>query len=181
MRNTLTLIFIVLITIALTYALAHFMKMDTFAFAWALNFLLMGCVMSFTENVKDGFNSGYYNEQPWEKGGKLYRALGINIYRKLLVLIGWEKLNKKAAPVERKTDALVHLHHRTKKSELGHLIIFIIVAGFNVYVANQFGFAKSLSLLITNIFLNLYPILLQRYNRPRIARAIGISKQRAGF
>jgi hypothetical protein len=178
MRKTFILTFIVLMTIALTYALAHYMKMDSFAFAWALNFLLMAGTINFTEALRGQLNSRYYNEQPWERGGKIYRSLGIHFYRKLLVWIGWEKLNKKAAPVEKNTEALIHLHNRTKKSELGHLIILIIVLGFNIFVAFKFGIVKSLWLLILNILFNLYPVLLQRYNRPRIERAINISKRR---
>jgi hypothetical protein len=178
MRNIFTLTFIVVVTIALTYASAHYMKMDSFAFAWALNFLLMACVINFTETLKGQLNSWYYNEQPWERGGKIYRSLGIDFYRKLLVWIGWEKLNKKSNPVEKNTEALIHLHNRTKKSELGHLLILIIVLGFNIFVAFKFGVLKSLWLLILNILLNLYPVLLQRYNRPRIERAINISKRR---
>jgi hypothetical protein len=54
----------------------------------------------------------------------------------------------------------------------------IIVLGFNIFVAFKFGILKSLWLLILNILLNLYPVLLQRYNRPRIERAINISKRR---
>ena len=72
----------------------------------------------------------------------------------------------------------MNLHHQTKKSELGHLIVLIIVAGFNVYVALKFGIVKSLSLFVLNVILNLYPVILQRYNRPRIERAIHLSKRR---
>ncbi|MEO7214061.1 hypothetical protein [Mucilaginibacter sp.] len=178
MRKTFTLTFIVLITIALTYALAHYMKMDSFAFAWALNFLLMACVLNFTEALKEQLVSRYYDEQTWERGGKIYQSLGVNFYRKLLVWIGWEKLNKKSNPVEKNTEALIHLHNRTKKSELGHLLILIIVLGFNIFVAFKFGILQSLWLLGLNILFNLYPILLQRYNRPRIVRAVKISERR---
>jgi hypothetical protein len=178
MRKVLILISIVIITIASTYALVHYIGMQGFAFAWALNFMLMGCALSFTETLKGQLTSRYYNEKPWEQGGKIYQSLGINFFRKLLVWIGWEKLNKKANPVERNTKTLVHLHYRTKQSELGHTIILIIVFGFNIFVAFKFGILKSLWLLILNILFNLYPILLQRYNRPRIERAINISKHR---
>lgn len=178
MRKVFLLTFIVLITIASTYALTHYIGMQGFAFAWALNFLLMACVLTFTETLKGQLASRYYKEKPWEQGGKIYLSLGINLFRKLLVWIGWEKLNKKSNPVDKNIDALMHLLYRTKQSELGHLIILIIVFGFNVFVAFKFGIGKSLWLLILNIVFNLYPILLQRYNRPRIERAIHLSKRR---
>ena len=178
MRKPLILISIAIITIGAIYALVRYIKMDGLSFAWALNFLLMLCVFAFTETLKSQLTSSYYNEKEWEQRGKIYKHVGINFFRKLLVWIGWEKLNKKANPIEKNTQTLMNLHYQTKKSELGHVIIFFIVLGFNVFVAFKFGVLKALWLLILNVLLNLYPIFLQRYNRPRIQRAINLSKRR---
>ena len=178
MRRSLTLALIPIAAIASVYALVHYVKPDGFSFAWALNFLLMLCVFAFTEALKSQLTSPYYNEKEWEQRGKIYEQLGINAFRKLLVWTGWEKLNRKANPVEKDTNALMNLHYQTKKAELGHAIVLLIVLGFNVFVAFKFGVLKSMWLLILNVLLNLYPIFLQRYNRPRIARAINLSKRR---
>lgn len=178
MKKVLILILIPIITIALIYTLIHYTRMQSFAFAWGLNFLLMGCTLTFTETLKGPLTSPYYNEKSWEQRGKIYESLGINSFRKFLVLIGWEKLNKKSNPVKKDTPILIQLHYRTKQNELGHLIIFIVVLGFNIFVAVKYGILQSLWLLVLNILLNLYPILLQRYNRPRIERAINLSRYR---
>lgn len=178
MRKNLILFFIIIITIGLTYSLIVYVGMQGFLFAWVLNLMLMMCVFKFTEVLKSQFNSPYYNEKKWELSGKVYKFLGVDFFRKLLVWIGWEKLNKKANPIEKNTKSLIHLQYRTKQSELGHIIIMVIVLGFNFYVAFEFGMLESLWLLILNILLNLYPIFLQRYNRPRLNRAINLSKQR---
>ncbi|MCT2564736.1 hypothetical protein [Chryseobacterium herbae] len=178
MKKLFILACIVIVTIGLTYALVHYIRMDGFSFALALNFLLMACVLTFTETLKSPLNSSYFNEKVWEKRGKIYESLGINIFRKSLVKIGWEKLNKKSKPVEKNTEALMNLHYRTKQDELGHLIIMFIVLGFTIFVACKFGILQSLWLLILNILLNIYPIFLQRYNRPRIARAVILSRRR---
>ncbi|MFA6087300.1 hypothetical protein [Mucilaginibacter sp.] len=177
MKKTLTLILITVFTIGSICALVHYIRMDGVSFAWALNFLLMLCVLAFTETLKSQLTSSYYNEKGWERRGKIYEPLGIKFFRKLLVWIGWERLNKKSAPIEKNTKALMNLLYQTKKSELGHIIILIIVLGFNIFVAFKFGVLKSLWLLILNVLLNLYPIFLQRYNRPRIERAINLSKR----
>jgi hypothetical protein len=97
-----------------------------------------------------------------------------------LVWIGWEGLNKKLNPIEKNTKPLIHLQYRTKQSELGHIILMTIVLTFAVYVAFEFGTRQSFWLLILNVLLNLYPIFLQRYNRPRIERAIIISRHTEG-
>jgi hypothetical protein len=178
MRKYILLSLTVIITIFLVYGLVYKVGMLGFLFAWILNFVLMMCVFFFTETLKSEFKSEYYLEKTWEKKGKIYEAFGINWFRKLLVIIGWEKLNKKANPVEKNLQALVHLEFRTKQSELGHIIIFFIVLAFTIYVAITFGIKESVSLIILNILLNLYPVLLQRYNRPRLQRAIILSKYR---
>jgi hypothetical protein len=178
MRKTLILILIVIITIGSMYALVHYIRMDGFAFAWTLNFLLMFFVVAFTAALKSQLTSSYYKEKGWEQRGKIYEHLGINFFRKLLVWIGWERIIRKSNPIEKNTKALVNLHYQTKKSELDHLIILLIVIGFNVFVAFKFGLLKSIWLLLLNVLLNLYPIFLQRYNRPRIERAINLSRRR---
>lgn len=178
MKKILFLVFIVIITIGLTYVLTSYIGMETFSFALALNFMLMACVLAFTETLKSQFTFSYFDTKPWEQKGKIYESFGIHFYRKLLVWVGWEKLNKKTKPVEKSTKALLNLHYRTKQDELGHTIILIIVLGFNIFVAFKYGVLASLWLFILNILLNLYPILLQRYNRPRIERAISLSKQK---
>ena len=178
MRKTLTLVSIAIITIGSVYALVHYIRMDRFSFAWSLNFLLMLFVVFFTGALKSQLTSSYYNEKAWEQRGKIYEYLGINFFRKILVWIGWEKVIRKSFPLQKNTKALTSLYYQTKKSELDHLIILLIVLGFNVFVAFKFGILKSLWLLLLNVLLNLYPIFLQRYNRPRIQRAISLSKRR---
>jgi hypothetical protein len=171
------LILIIILTIGSIWALVHYIRMDKFAFAWILNFLLMFFVAVFTETLNSQLSSSYFDEKSWEQRGQLYQTLGTNFYRKLLVLTGWEKLTRKANPIERSNETLKKLHYQTKKSELDHVIILLIVAVFNVFAAFKVGVAKSLWWLLLNILFNLYPIFLQRYNRPRIQRAINLSRR----
>ena len=178
MKKIVVLVLIVIISIGLIYALILFTKIESFSFAVALNFLLMASVLMFTETLKTPLKSSYFNEKPWERRGKIYDSFGINFYRKLLVWIGWEKMNKKSKPVEKNINALINLHYRTKQDELNHLIIMVVVLVFNVFVAFKFGIVKSFSLLILNTLLNIYPIFLQRYNRPRIERIVDLSRSR---
>ena len=178
MRKTLILLAISILTIGSIYALVLYTKLNSFSFAWALNFLLMFSVVIFTGALKSQLASSYFNQKHWERKGKFYERLGINYFRKVLVWIGWERVIRKSNPIEKNIKTLTNLHYQTKKSELDHLIILIIVAGFNVLVAFKFGIVESLWLLLLNILLNLYPIFLQRYNRPRIERAINIGSRR---
>lgn len=178
MKKAIILISIAIITIASVCALVHYIKMDRFSFAWILNFMLMLFVAAFTTALKSQLISPYYSEKEWERRGSIYEHLGINFFKKLLVWTGWERVIRKSNPIEKNTGALVNLHHQTKKSELDHLIILLIVLGFNVFAAFKFGVLESLWLMVLNVLLNLYPIFLQRYNRPRIERIMNLSRQR---
>lgn len=178
MKKTLILISITILSIGAICALAYYMRMDGFAFAWAVNWLLMLCVSVFTTALKSNLTSLYYDEKGWEQKGKIYEYFGVNFFRKLLVWTGWEKVIRKSFPIENNTQALANLYYQTKKSELDHLIILLMVLGFNVFAAFKFGALKSLWLLVLNILFNLYPIFVQRYNRPRIERAVNLSKRR---
>ncbi|WP_310377318.1 hypothetical protein [Flavobacterium sp.] len=178
LTKLLLLIFILPITFIVIYIVVRFIGVQGFLFAFNLNFILMTGVGGFIQILKGKNTSNYFNHKPLEQKGKIYKFIGINFFRKLLVWIGWEKLNKKSNPIEKNIKSLKHLHYQTKQSELAHLIILIIVLFFNFLVAFKFGILKSLWLLVLNILLNFYPILLQRYNRPRIERIINLSKQR---
>ncbi len=178
MRKYIIICLNIIATILMTYWLVVKIGLIGFQFAWILNLMLMMTVYLFTQTLKPEFKSNYYNEKKREKKGKIYEYLGINIFRKLLVWIGWEKLNKKDNPVGLNSKALIHLEYRTKQSEFGHIIIFFIVTMFFIFVVFKFGILESLWLLALNILLNLYPIFLQRYNRPRLKKAINLSIRR---
>ena len=146
----------------------------SFLFAWVLNFSLMMAVFYFTDIFKPQLAAEYYNSKKWEAGGTIYKWFGVNVFRKFLVMIGWEKVIRATNPIKNNLEAIKSLEHGTRQAEFGHLVIFIIVLLFNVFVAIHYGFKQSISLLILNIIFNVYPIILQRYNRPRWQRIIKI-------
>ncbi len=157
---------------------AFWKGMDSFIFAWVLNFILMMGVLFFTQTFKPTLRSSYYKVKEWEASGKIYKWLGVNLFRKILVWVGWEKLNKAANPVTNKVEALKLLEYRTRQSEFGHLIIFFIVLIFNIIVVFHYGFIQSLWLFFLNLTLNVYPVLVQRYNRPRLQKIVNSAEKK---
>ena len=132
----------------------------------------MMVVLSINQAIMPELSSSYYISRKWEKEGKVYRWLGINGFRKLLVWVGWEKLNKAANPVKKDLAALRHLEYTTRQSEFGHLVIFFIVLAFSRFIILNYGLRQSVWLLFLNVLLHAYPIGVQRYNRPRFQKAI---------
>ncbi len=146
----------------------------SFLFAWVLNFALMIVVFVYTNTFNPRLKANYYNLRQWESDGNIYKWIGIDLFRKLLVLIGWERVIRAANPINKNT--IEKLERAARESEFAHLLIFCIVGLMSAYVAFLYGFQKSLNLLILNILFNFYPVILQRYNRPRLQRAIRLQR-----
>jgi hypothetical protein len=161
-------------------AVALWQGLHSFIFAWVLNFMLMVGVLYITETFKPSLISTYYNSKKWEAEGKIYKWFWVDEFRKILVWVGWEKLNKASNPVNKNLDTLLQLEYRTRQSEIGHLIIFVIVLIFNLVVVFKYGIIQSLWLFFLNKVLNVYPIIVQRYNRPRLQNIINRNKETMG-
>lgn len=167
-----------LATLAVCRLLLRFMPITSFAFSWQLNFCLMIWFTIVETYLPLPLNSTYFAARPFEKGGRIYIFLGVSAFRRLLRLVGWEKVTQKNFPIEKTQTALQQCERSTRVSELGHLVIGLIVLGVAAYVCVTYSFMASIWLLSLNLLFNLYPILLQRYNRPRYRRAIAAVQAR---
>ncbi|PRD57457.1 hypothetical protein [Sphingobacterium gobiense] len=176
MSKYLKVCFVLLFVVFTVVAVALWQGLYSFLFAWVLNFMLMMGILYITETFRPRLISPYYNSKKWEIDGKIYKWYGVDVFRKILVWVGWEKLNKASNPVKKNLDALKQLEYRTRQSEFGHLIIFFIVLIFNFVVAFRYGALQSLWLFFLNLVLNVYPIGIQRYNRPRLRNIINRNK-----
>ena len=166
--------FISLFAVSTIVAVAYLLGVTSFSFAWVLNFMLMMAVSSIMQTFKPRFTAKYFDSKQWEAGGKVYKWFGVNVFRKLLVWVGWEKLHKAVSPVKKDLGALKQLEYNTRQADFGHLVIFFIVMAFTIWVAYQEGIAQSWWLFSLNVILNVYPIMVQRYNRPRLQKAIQV-------
>ena len=148
------------------------------AYNFVLNFSLFGWITLIEWLLAPPLSSAYFNSYAFERNGKIYERLGINLFRKFLVITGWEKLRKAGAPVKSSLDALVKQELTTRKAEFGHGIVSLIILVLNIYVYIRHGFAAAAWMLGMNLLLGIYPIMLQRYNRPRLMRIISIFTKR---
>jgi len=144
------------------------LQLNLFSVSWVLNFTLFIWVSVAESLLKPPLTSPYFDSFKFEKKGRFYTKLGVNWFRKFLVLIGWEKLTRANAPVKNDIAALEKYERATRKSEFGHGIAAIIDMILTVYIYTRFGFAGTYWMIALNILLNGYPIMLQRYNRPRL-------------
>ena len=141
-----------------------------FSFAWILNFVLMAWYTFLDSLFNWKYESSYFDSLAFEKAGTVYKFFGVHFYRKLLVWTGWEKISRKDMKISSKRNSLELAEYKSRSSEAGHTIIFLIVGFVAILVARNLQ--EALWLIILNLLLNVYPIMVQRYNRPRYRRLL---------
>ncbi|MDX1753223.1 MAG: hypothetical protein R3259_08565 [Salinimicrobium sediminis] len=152
------------------YYTGKFLGTTGFVFAWVLNFVLMTWYTYIDATFNWKYESAYFDSLKFEKEGAVYKYLGVNFYRKLLVWTGWEKLRIKENKMRYSRSSLEHAEFKSRSSEAGHTVIFMIVGFVTFIIADSFKEARWL--IILNLLLNAYPVFVQRYNRPRYRRLL---------
>lgn len=111
----------------------------------------------------------------WEADGRVYQRLGIDAYRKAL-------LASPSGPnaflkFQGRRAQLPGLERFTRHAEMGHLTL-LVVSSVVIAIAVWTGYWRTaIFLAIVNVPWNVYPVLLQRYTRSRLAR---INRRRLG-
>ena len=168
------------VTAGICYLFSLFPKyfsFDSFIFAFELNFLLMGWVAFTTPLLKMNYEWTYFLPKNFENDGKIYNYFGVNIYRKILVIVGWEKITKSInMAVKNNIENIKSREKNTRAGEFSHLLIAIIVLIITLILTKSIKDAKWL--LLTNLIFHIYPIFIQRYNRPRYLRVIDTLEKR---
>ena len=164
-------------TVILSIWLAGTIPVDHFGFAISINFLFMVIyTIIFDKLFSQPFSSKYFMSQSFERKGTIYQWFGIRYYKYLLKIIGWEKIIRNDQPIKNNLTTLVNYESWTKGSELIHLFSAITVFGFIIWIALHYSINDILWLFAFNILVNVYPVMLQRYNRPRIIKLINYKK-----
>lgn len=158
------------VSFLICYFTGAFLSFTGFAFAWVLNFVLMAWYTYIDSLFDWKYNSSWFDTKSFEKGGLVYKYVGVDLYRKLLVTIGWEKISRKESKITHQRDALSLVEAKSRSSEAGHAVIFIIVGVITILVADTLQ--EALWLITLNVLLNVYPIIVQRYNRPRYRKLL---------
>ncbi|WP_394355206.1 glycosyl-4,4'-diaponeurosporenoate acyltransferase CrtO family protein [Nonlabens antarcticus] len=106
-----------------------------------------------------------------EQQGSIYKYLGVGLCRKLLVIIGWEKMTNYMNPsIKFNPESLKQRELNTRAGEFSHLIIATIIAIMILILPISITEAKWL--IASIILFHIYPIFIQRYNRPRYLNLI---------
>jgi hypothetical protein len=145
-------------------------------FAFAINWALMGIAYLVWLVWPLRFADGYYQIHRFERSGRLYEALGIRLFQRIMRHSGVHGPHVFPSYV-RGPDGARMLLAATVASETAHGLIFVVVAVLTVDAALRQGWWDTAGwLLLFNVFFNAYPVLSLRYVRVRAVRIFGVSE-----
>jgi hypothetical protein len=110
---------------------------------------------------------------------KSYERLGVLWYRKILLATPLRFFNTNIRISGNQTlESLESIKVHIANAEVSHWVGFAAMLVLNVAAWWYRGLTIGLAYLILNILGNLYPCLLQQYNKRRLARVIAATKKR---
>ena len=113
----------------------------------------------------------YYRLRAWEISGRVYRWLGVPIFR-ALVRRGPLSLPNRALPAAWHSGDPGRIERETRAAEGGHGIAFVIVLLLALGALLRGSPERAVWLVALDIPLNLYPMLLQRDHRLRLRKML---------
>ena len=113
--------------------------------------------------------SAYYQIHKPGKLRKYFRLMKVELFRNFLLLSFWRNKEQQKRYFDGTRDGLKNLETQSMKSEFGHLIPAILIALITIYLLILGHYLLVFFTTILNILGNIYPIILQRHHRMRIA------------
>jgi len=149
--------------------------------AVAFNLLGTGAValLGFVYPTSRMMPGSYYHIRKAKTLDFLYKWLGVEYFRSFLLKTFYRKEdNKKYFDGTRAGISL--FDYNTRQSEFGHLVAFILVFTLSLILLCEGHWCVFVWMLPFNIFLNFYPILLQRKHRIIVERLMSRMDSKKG-
>ena len=111
------------------------------------------------------------------RGRSIYELISISFYKKYLPTSGdlvrkWhnkQQLNPRNSTLNTE---LLHIEKQTRKFEFRHLVGFLFFILMIFLIDKTLGVIDLVFLTFLNLYVNIYPIFLQRHNRIRILKVL---------
>jgi glycosyl-4,4'-diaponeurosporenoate acyltransferase len=109
-------------------------------------------------------------------GKSIYEFLGVKFFKRYLLpdqLLLFRLRGKKEIQGYRVLkDELKRLEWQTKRNEVIHLLAMLFIVCILVVKSPQLSIVQILVIFTINLYVNIYPIFVQRYNRFRIMKLL---------
>jgi hypothetical protein len=113
--------------------------------------------------------SSYYTVNNPKLITSLYNLLGVKYLRIMLLLTFWGTKKNRKKFFNGTKAGIENFIHMTKQSEFGLLGAFVVLLILSIILLIQKHYLLVSVLTVINVIGNLYPIILQRFQRMRIA------------
>ena len=113
----------------------------------------------------------YHRPRAFEESGRVYERLGVLLFRKL-VRRGPIHAMAPSLRYSGRRDSLSALEHETRTTEAAHVLAFLVALSLPAYAAYRGWPDAAAWLLLFNVLMNVYPVILQRYNRVRLEQLL---------
>jgi len=121
----------------------------------------------------------YFKPKRFELIGQrtIYNFLGIKIFKKYLPTTGdlmrrWRNIKQIDLTQSDKVSQLYQYEKQTRTYEWRHIIGALLFILFTLMLERELTLFDWIFLPILNLYINIYPIFLQRYNRIRILKVL---------
>lgn len=114
---------------------------------------------------------GFYRLRRWERSRRLYRFLGVPVFRAAVRRGPLARFNR-SLPAAWHAGDVERIDRETRAAEAGHAIAFGIVLALAVVAFARGEASRAAWLVILDLPMNLYPVLLQRDHRLRLAEHV---------
>ena len=149
--------------------------------AFVVNWLVMAWMATVATSIRLPLPSRYYGHSAWERGGLIYEQLGILFFKRLVRRGPLSIFSRKLRlPQDKTTAALSQLDQLMRRAEAIHVFSLLAICGVIGDCVLRKRFDAAGWLLLFNGMLNLYPIMLQRYNRIWIEKRLARNERVAG-
>lgn len=116
----------------------------------------------------------YFNLFPFERDGRLYEMLGIRLFKRFASAGDFFNRRRRHSEAEFRNvtnySSAIEWEARTRFNEFVHLCNLIFSLVMIAWLCFQARYNWLGLIIFLNLILNVYPIMLQRYNRARIQR-----------
>ena len=140
---------------------------DTAIFAFSTTFMPNAILASIFPIYQPRLPDAYLRIRPWER--PLYRVLGVGWVQRLLRTGPCHRISRFSRPVPSdRQDGFAQLRATIARAETAHVLVG---AGCMVVIVVQLATGHILGagwMLLFNILINVYPTLVQRFNRSRL-------------
>ena len=119
---------------------------------------------------------GLHALRPFERDGRVYERVGVPLAKRVLRRGVLARFNPHLhLPSERTPAQLEQLARRMRVAEAGHTVLFTATLLVVTHAAVRGWWTAAVLTLVLDVVMNGYPVMLQRYNRARLAQRYALT------